>query len=114
MRQNGTALLSSPIPENATQAVLVPGILMPRAITSTFKITAANPTRRNTIVKGGNVLIRTAAKKNEPPHRTDSNRSASHSPPFMRWLIRASPVIYFSLPVDAGDPRRLREFQREA
>jgi len=62
-RQNGTALLSRPIPENASHALRLPGIFIPSAFTNAFRITAANPTRRNTIVKGGNALIWTAAEE---------------------------------------------------
>jgi hypothetical protein len=65
----------------------VPGILIPSAFTSTFRIAAANPTRSNTIVNGGNALIWTPAKKNEPPHNTDNSSSASHSLWFMLRLM---------------------------
>ena len=45
------------MPKNASQGVLLTGIFTPSAFTSAFRITAASPTRKNTIVKGGNVLM---------------------------------------------------------
>src|SRR5665213_1311955 len=94
-RQNGTTLLSRPMAKNARQARPSAGV----SLSSTFRINAANPTRSNTMVNGGKVLIRTPAKKNEPPHRTDSSSSrASHSLPFMRWLIEVVSVIRFAAP----------------
>src|SRR5260370_23421143 len=111
-RQNGMALLSRPIPKNASQADPLAGILIPRALTSAFRITAANPTRRNTIVTGGSVLIRTPAKKNEPPHNTDSSSSASHSLPFMRRLIGAWVAIWFRRPLTSTIHGRRREPER--
>ena len=109
IRAKGMALLSRPIPKNANQADLLPGILMPSALTSTFRITAANPTRSNTIVKGGNVLIRTPPKKKEPPHRTDSSSSMSHSPLFMRLLIEGWVAIWFRRPLTLAIHERRRE-----
>ena len=72
------------MPKKARQARVVPGIRIPSSLTSAFRINAASPTRSDTIVSGGNVLTRTPAKKNEPPHNTDSISRASHSLPFIR------------------------------
>jgi len=62
-RQNGTALLSRPIAKNASQAGLPPGIFIPTAFTNAFRITAANATRRNTIVKGRQRLDQDSRKE---------------------------------------------------
>src|ERR1700732_4817526 len=94
-RQNGTALLRRLIPKNARQVDQSAGIRFPIALTSAFRMIAAKPTRRNTIVSGGNALPWTPAKKNDPPHNTDNSNSASHSLRSMRRLTSKLSVISF-------------------
>ena len=86
IKQKGTTLLRRPMPKNAHQAARVPGMFMPSARTRTLRITAANPTRKNTMVNAGKLLTKMPTKKNEPPHNTDNRSSISHSFLFMLRL----------------------------
>jgi hypothetical protein len=85
------------MPKNARQADSPAGILLPNAVTETFRMMAASPTRKDTIVNGGNALTWTPMKKNEPPHSTDNSRSTSHSLPLMRRFTVSSVISFLSV-----------------
>src|SRR5688572_26923775 len=53
--------------------------LLPATTATTFNARAASATRKKTTVRGPSSLSATFAKKNEPPHRTDSETSRNHS-----------------------------------
>src|SRR5262249_42671604 len=87
IRQNGTTLLSSPMPKKPRHAAPSGGSLSPTTRNTPARITAARPTRSVTMVSGGSAASATPAKKNELPHSTDMASSIAHSSPVIAWWI---------------------------
>ena len=79
IRLNGMRLFSPPMIRKAPQARYEVGMRKPRARTTRLSATAARPTRPSTTVNGRRSASATSAKKNEPPQRTESATSSSHS-----------------------------------
>ncbi len=71
MSENGTTLLSSPMPRKAAQTPGEPGMREPLAWMTAKRMTAASTTLQATTVRTGKSFTATALKKNEPPQRTD-------------------------------------------
>jgi hypothetical protein len=63
------------------------GGLNPMTKTIAHRAMAASPTRRVTMVSGGNSATATPTKKKEPPHNTDKAINISHSGAPMEVLI---------------------------
>ena len=73
IRAKGTMLFNAPMAKKARHGALRrSGLTMLRAI-------AASATRQNTTVKGVKASSATLAKKNEPPHNTESESSQNHT-----------------------------------
>jgi len=90
IRENGMTLLSRPMPKKAAQSRTPRGIRCPVARTTTWRIKAARPTRRTTMVNGGSSFTAIPVKKNDPPQSTERASSKAHSRAVMLLLIEAA------------------------
>jgi hypothetical protein len=75
----GIALLRTPMPKKAAQALGSRGSLTPAILSTRCRASAARATRQATMVSGGSSFTATAMNRNEPPHTIDSTISIAQS-----------------------------------
>ncbi len=80
---NGTTLLRSARTEKAAHTRAPRGTATPIAAMTAPRTAAPKPTRSSTKVSGGSAATATLAKKNDPPHRIESETRRAHSVAFI-------------------------------
>jgi len=84
MSEKGIALLSNPMPKNASHVLPSHGIAVRLSRSTMCSAPAATATRSNTMVKGGNAFTATPTKKKDPPQRIERASSRAQSDRLMR------------------------------
>ena len=78
IRPKGTRLFIRPIAAKLRHGVPARNSSLPAMARTTLSATAAKATRQKTTDSGGSSANATLAKKNEPPHRMDSDNNQIH------------------------------------